>query len=77
MGKKDDPRNYRPLNLSFLPGNITVKIILEGIEKHLKGNAVFGHSQHGFMTGKSCLLNLISLYDMVTHLDDQEKHFFF
>lgn len=42
--KKDDPGNYRAVNLSFLPGKITVKIILEGTEEHLKENAVLGHS---------------------------------
>lgn len=29
--------------------------------------------QHGFMKGKSCLLNLISFYDKVIHLADQGK----
>ncbi|KAJ7412718.1 rna-directed dna polymerase from mobile element jockey-like [Pitangus sulphuratus] len=33
------------------------------IEEHLKDNAVMDHNQHGFMTGKSCLSNLISFYD--------------
>lgn len=31
------------------------------------------HSQHGFMRGKSCLDNLLSFYDKVTHLVDQWK----
>lgn len=47
--KKDDPGNYRAVNLSFLPGKITVKIILEGTEKYLKDNAILSHSQHSFM----------------------------
>ncbi|KAJ7411531.1 hypothetical protein WISP_102360 [Willisornis vidua] len=49
------------------------KIILGSIEKHLKDNADFSHSQHGFMRGKSCLSNLISFYDKVTHPVDQGK----
>lgn len=44
------------------------RIILGGTEKHLKDNAVIGHSQQGFMGGKSCLSLLISFYDRVTHL---------
>ena len=43
------------------------------IEKHLKDNAVIGPSQHGFTRGKSCLTNLISFYDKVTHRADQGK----
>ena len=59
-GKKEDPGNYRPVSLTSVPGKIIEKVILGVIEKHLRDNAVLGHSQHGFMRGKSCLTNLIS-----------------
>ncbi|TRZ18097.1 hypothetical protein HGM15179_009005 [Zosterops borbonicus] len=49
------------------------KIILGGIEKHLEDNAVISHSNHGFMRGKSCLLNLTSFYNRATHPADQGK----
>ncbi|KAK4828010.1 hypothetical protein QYF61_022787 [Mycteria americana] len=61
--KKEDP----------VSGKITEKVTLGVIEKHLRDNAVIGHSQHGFMREKSCLTNLISFYDKVTHLVDQGK----
>ena len=47
------------------------KIILGVTEKCLKDNALVGPSQHGFSRGKSCLTDLISFYDKVTHLVDQ------
>ncbi|KAJ7422027.1 RNA-directed DNA polymerase from mobile element jockey-like protein [Pitangus sulphuratus] len=72
-GKKEDSRNYRPVSLTSVPGKVMEKIILEGIEKHLKDSVVTAHSQYGFMRGKSCLSNLISFYDKVTHLADQGK----
>ncbi|KAJ7424043.1 hypothetical protein WISP_30579 [Willisornis vidua] len=72
-GKKEDPRNYKPVNLTSGPGKVMAKIILGGIEKHLKDNAVIGLSQHGFMRGKSCLTNLISFHDEVKHVADQRK----
>ncbi|KAJ7412702.1 hypothetical protein BTVI_45651 [Pitangus sulphuratus] len=72
-GKKQDPRNYRPVSLTSVPGKIMEKIILGGIEKQLKDNAVMGHSQHSFKRGKSCLSNLISLYENITHVVDQGK----
>ncbi|KAK4827795.1 hypothetical protein QYF61_021748 [Mycteria americana] len=49
------------------------KIILGAIERHLKDNAIIRHGQHEFMKGKSCLTNLISLYDKVTHPVDEGK----
>jgi len=49
------------------------KIILGVIEKHVRDNAVTGRNQHWFKRGKSCLTNLISFYDKVTHLVDQGK----
>ncbi|KAK4833058.1 hypothetical protein QYF61_027720 [Mycteria americana] len=61
------------LHACLVPGKIMEKVILGVIEKHLRVNAVIGHSQHGFMKGKSCLTNLISFYDKVTHLADQGK----
>ncbi|KFW85482.1 RNA-directed DNA polymerase from mobile element jockey, partial [Manacus vitellinus] len=39
-GKKQEPENYRPVNLTSLPGKIMEKIILGSIEKHLKDNSV-------------------------------------
>ena len=49
------------------------KIIPSTIEGHLKNNAIIRPSQHGFTKGKSCLTNLLSLYDKVTHLVDEGK----
>jgi len=37
---------------------------------HVKDNQGIRPSQHGFMKGRSCLTNLISFYDEVTHLVD-------
>ena len=54
-------------------GKIMEKIILEVIETSLGDNAVIGPRQHGFTRGRSCLTNLISFYDKITHLLDQGK----
>ncbi|KAJ7428077.1 hypothetical protein BTVI_01329 [Pitangus sulphuratus] len=69
--KRDDPGNYRPVSLTSVTGKIMKKTILGGTEKHLKDKAVIGHSQLGFMRGESCMTDLISFYDNVTHLVDQ------
>ena len=71
--KKEDHDACRPVGLSSAPGKIMEKVILGVTEKHLRGNADIGHSQHGFARGKSCLTNLISFYGKVSHLVDQGK----
>lgn len=49
------------------------KIILEVVEKHLNDNAVIGPRLLRFMKGKSCLTNLSSFYNKVTHLIEKGK----
>ena len=41
--------------------------------QHVQDNRGIRPSQHGFTKGRSCLTNLISFYDLVTHLVDEGK----
>ncbi|RMC10404.1 hypothetical protein DUI87_13209 [Hirundo rustica rustica] len=66
--EKEDPRNYRPVHLTSVPGKAMEKIVMIYIEKHVENNAVIGHSQHSFMRENSSLLNLISFNDKDTPL---------
>ena len=70
--RKEDPGNYKYISLTLLSGK-KLKIILRVTEKHLKDNAAIGHSQHGFMRGKSCLMNLHLLVWQGYPLVDQRK----
>ena len=70
--EKEDCDSYRAVSLTSMPGKI-VEIILGVTEKHLKDNAVVGHSQFGFTRRKSCLENLIYFHDKATHLVDQGR----
>ena len=71
-GKKEDTGNYRPVSLTSVPSKI-MEVTMAVTKKHLRDHAVIGHSQHGFMRGKSGLTNLIPFYDKVTHLVDKGK----
>ncbi|GAB0179804.1 mitochondrial enolase superfamily member 1 [Grus japonensis] len=72
-GQKEDPGNYRPVTLTLVLGKVMEQIILITIMQHVQDNQVIRPSQHGFMKGRSCLTNLISFYDKVTHLVDERK----
>ena len=65
--------NYMPVSLTLVPGKITERFILSALTGHVKDNQGMRPSQHGFMKGRSCLTNLISFYDQVTCLMDEEK----
>ncbi|PKU39042.1 rna-directed dna polymerase from mobile element jockey-like [Limosa lapponica baueri] len=72
-GWKKDPGNYRPASLTSVSGKVMEQIILSAITWHVQNNQVTRPSQHRFMKGRSCLTNLISFYDTVTHLVDEGK----
>ncbi|KAF7248244.1 LINE-1 retrotransposable element ORF2 protein [Varanus komodoensis] len=73
MGKKDEPENYRPVDLTSIPEKILEQIIKKSICKHVEENAVINRSQHGFIKNKSCQTNLISFFDWVTSQIDREN----
>lgn len=70
---KEDLGSHRPVSLTSVPSQIMEEMILGSTEKHLEDNAGISHSQHSFMRGKSCLLNLTSFCDRMTHLADPGK----
>ena len=76
MHKKDDKedmRNYKPVSLTLVTGNVMEQIILSAITQHVQDNWGIKLSQHEFMKYRSCLTNLISFYDQVTCLMDEGK----
>ena len=72
-GRKGDPGSYRPISLTLVSGKVMERIISGTIMDQLKVNQGIRPSQHGFTNGRSCLTNLISFYDKVTHLVDEGK----
>ena len=67
--RKKDPGNYRPVSLTSVLGKVMEQIITW----HIQDNQMTRPSQHGFVKGRSCLTNLISFYDKMTHLVNEGK----
>lgn len=65
---KEDLRIYRPVILHLISGEITEADLLECDHTACVEQHRVRLSQSGFVTGTSCLINLISFYDHVTHL---------
>ncbi|NXG02146.1 PO22 protein, partial [Sakesphorus luctuosus] len=72
-GCKEDPGNWRPVSQTLVSGKVMEQITLNAITQHLQDGQGLRPSQHGFRKGRSCLTNLISFHDQVTHLVDEEK----
>ena len=70
---KEDLGNNRPVSLILVSGKVMEQIILSEIMRCLRGNQGIRPSQHEFMKGRFCLIKLISFYDQLTHLVDEEK----
>ena len=72
-GCKQDPRSYRHVSLTSVPGKVMEQIVLRETMMHLRDNQGIRPRQNGFTKGRSCLTNVISFYDLVTSLVDEGK----
>ena len=63
--------NYRPISLTSTVCKVMESCIREGLIEHLYEHQLLQPSQHGFMSNKSCLTNLLELLEDVTkYIDD-------
>ena len=62
-GSKNDPGNYRPVSLTSIPCKLMEKVVREAIFNHLESNDLLTEFQHGFVTSRSCVTNLLGVID--------------
>jgi len=70
-GSKTDRTNYRPVSLTSVPCKIMESLIKEKLVRFLEDSSAVTQSQHGFMTGRSCLTNLLESLESWTKALDE------
>ena len=74
-GKRDDPGNYRPVSLTSVCGKIMKKIIRKEIVDRLERDEVISDVQPGFVQGKSCQTQLLTVIEERTKWMEERKPF--
>ena len=62
-GDRHSASNYRPISVTVILCRLLEKIIREAIMDHCRINNVFSNSQYGFREGRSCVLQLLKVFD--------------
>ena len=70
-GDKKYASNYRPVSLTSVVCKVLESIIRENIVEHMKSNKLFSDKQFGFISGRSTVLQLISVIDNWTEILDE------
>ena len=62
-GDESDSSNYRPVSLTCIPCRLSEKFVREIIMDHMNLNNLFNNSQFGFRGKRSCILQLLDVFD--------------
>ena len=69
-GDRKKLENYRPISLTSVPGKMLEKIIRDALVKQLSSNDLCSDVQHGFISGKSCVTQLLEYMEDLTEAVD-------
>ena len=72
-GNKTDPGNYRPVSLTCICCKLLEEFIRDQIVNHMTENELYSECQHGFRKKRSCVTQLIEVYDKITEMIDDGK----
>ena len=70
-GSRHKATNYRPISLTSTIVKILESIIRTDLLTHLIENNILNHQQHGFVSRKLCLTNLLVTFEDWTCALDQ------
>ena len=69
-GSKSAPNNYRPVSLTCILCKVMETLVRTEIVNHLELNNLISDKQHGFVTGRSCVTQLLDTLDIWTKCID-------
>lgn len=72
-GSEHDCAYYTHVSLTYIACNILEHFERDGIQLHLTRNSLLNYAQHGFMSYKSILMNLLCSHDDISSLVDPNK----
>ena len=58
--------NYRPVSLTSIISRLFESILCSAMKKHLNANNLISPDQHGFVSGRACVTNLLECQDLTT-----------
>jgi hypothetical protein len=73
-GSKDDPNNYRPVQLQTAFSKILEKVMLKRLINFMEQNNILIKQQHGFRKSKSTETAIFEYIDNVTSILSTDKH---
>ena len=59
------------MSLTSVPGKLLERIIRDQLVEHMMVNNLFAKSQHGFISGKSCVTQLLEFLEEVSEALDE------
>ena len=62
-GSRNDPGNYRHVSLTSICCKVLEWLIRRAFVKHMSQNNLFTKEQHGFLGGRSCITQLLSVLE--------------
>ena len=69
-GNRNDVENYRPVSLTSIACKLMESIIRDAILEHLAKHKLISIHQHGFVNGRSCLTNMLEVFEAWTRVID-------
>ena len=73
-GARNLPQNYRPITLTSTVGKILESLVRDALLDHFDRNSLLSDTQHGFIPGRSCVSQLLTVMEDWTSAIQHGSH---